>query len=62
MPGQRGQNITMVAAFSENDTLTPTPVIGPHNTEHLDTFLDSLYRDLIPKEVSGPAKVPDSVE
>lgn len=61
MPGQRGQNITMVAAFSENDSLTLIPTIGPYNTEHLDTFFDTLYRDLTPKEERGPAKVRDNV-
>ncbi|KAL6458786.1 hypothetical protein MHYP_G00322580 [Metynnis hypsauchen] len=47
VPGQRGGNITMGAAISENGVLTHIPIIGPYNTEHLVTFLDTLYRDLI---------------
>ena len=49
VPGQRGGNITMGAAISENGVLTHIPLIGPYNTERLVTFLDTLYRDLIPE-------------
>ena len=39
----------MGAAISENGVLTHIPLIGPYNTERLVTFLDTLYRDLIPE-------------
>ncbi len=50
VPGQRGGNITMVAAISENGVLKHIPIIGPYNTERLVTFLYTLYRDLIPEQ------------
>ncbi|KAL6477133.1 hypothetical protein MHYP_G00156320 [Metynnis hypsauchen] len=53
VPGQRGGNITMCAAMSENGVLTNIPIIGPYNTQHLVTFLDTLYRDLIPDNERG---------
>ena len=49
VPGQRGGNITMCAAISETGVITRIPIIGPYNTQHLMTFLDILYRDLIPE-------------
>ena len=39
----------MGAAISENGVLTHIPLFGPYNTERLVTFLDTLYRDLIPE-------------
>ena len=53
MPGQRDGNITIGAAISKNDVLTHIPIIGPYNTERLVTFLDTLYRDLIPEPERG---------
>lgn len=53
VPGQRGGNITMCAAISEHGVLTRIPIIGPYNTQHLLTFLDTLYRDLIPDDERG---------
>ncbi len=53
VPGQRGGNITMGAAISENGVLKHIPIIGPYNTEHLVTFLYTLYRDLIPEQERG---------
>ncbi|XP_016366756.1 uncharacterized protein LOC107707284 [Sinocyclocheilus rhinocerous] len=53
VPGQRGGNITMGAAISENGVLTHIPIIGPYNTECLVTFLDTLYRDIIPEQERG---------
>ncbi|KAI7790162.1 hypothetical protein IRJ41_011132 [Triplophysa rosa] len=50
VPGQQGGNITMSAAISKNGVLTHIPIIGPYNTERLVTFLDTLYRDLIPEQ------------
>lgn len=49
-PGQRGANITMCAAISENGVRTHIPHIGPYNTQLLLAFLDTLYRDLIPEQ------------
>lgn len=43
----------MCAAISENGVLTHIPVIGPYNTDHLLAFLDTLYRDIIPKNERG---------
>ncbi|XP_023119563.2 uncharacterized protein LOC111564304 [Amphiprion ocellaris] len=53
VPGQRGGNMTMGVAISENGVVTHIPIIGPYNTEHLVTFLDTLYRDLIPEQERG---------
>ncbi len=53
VPGQRGGNITMCAAISENGVLTHKPRLGPYNTQHLLTFLDTLYRDIIPENERG---------
>ncbi|KAL7839610.1 hypothetical protein SRHO_G00262680 [Serrasalmus rhombeus] len=46
--GQQGGNITMCAAISEQGVLTHIPTLGPYSTQHLVTFIDTLYRDLIP--------------
>ncbi|XP_019213039.2 uncharacterized protein LOC109201840 [Oreochromis niloticus] len=53
VPGQRGGNITMCAAISDNGVLTHIPLLGPYNTQHLLTFLDTLYRDLVPENERG---------
>lgn len=53
VPGQRGGNITMYAAISEHGVLTRLPITGPYNTQHLLTFLDALYRDIIPDDERG---------
>ncbi|XP_023817458.1 uncharacterized protein LOC110016218 isoform X1 [Oryzias latipes] len=45
VPGQR--------AICDNGVLTHIPIIGLYNTEHLITFLETLYRDLIPEEERG---------
>lgn len=44
--GQCGGSITMCCTISENGV--STHIIGPYNTQHLLTFSDTLYRDLIP--------------
>ncbi|XP_026037838.1 uncharacterized protein LOC113030533 isoform X1 [Astatotilapia calliptera] len=49
VPGQRGGNITMCAAISENGVHTHIPRIGAYNSQHLLAFLDALHRDLIPQ-------------
>lgn len=53
VPGQRGGNITMCAAITENGVSTRIPNIGPYNTLKLLTFLKTLYRDLIPENERG---------
>ncbi len=39
VPGQRGANITMCAAISNDGVLCHIPTIDPYNTERLITFL-----------------------
>ncbi|KAK0133843.1 hypothetical protein N1851_030625 [Merluccius polli] len=39
VPGQRGANITMCAAISNDGVLCHIPTVGPYNTERLITFL-----------------------
>ncbi|XP_018949691.2 uncharacterized protein LOC109078969 [Cyprinus carpio] len=53
VPGQRGANITMCAAISNDGVLCHIPTIGPYNTERLITFLDALKELLIPPEERG---------
>ncbi|KAI2644808.1 Variable charge X-linked protein 3B [Labeo rohita] len=53
VPGQRGANITMCAAISNDGVLCHIPTIGPYNTERLITFLDALKKILIPPEERG---------
>lgn len=48
VPGQRGGNITMGTAISENGVLMHIPII-----ECLVTFLDTLFRDLIHEQERG---------
>ncbi|KAK0131121.1 hypothetical protein N1851_034196 [Merluccius polli] len=45
VPGQRGGNITMCAAISENGVATHIPSLGPYNTQKLLIFLDRLHSD-----------------
>lgn len=44
VPGQRGANITMCAAISEDGVVGRRPHIGSYNADLLVTFLDELYR------------------
>ncbi|XP_073474085.1 uncharacterized protein [Aquarana catesbeiana] len=53
VPGQRGGNITMCAAISENGVATHIPSLGPYNTQKLLIFLDRLHLDLIPENERG---------
>ena len=48
--GQRGDNITMCPAISSDGFLSHKPLIGPHNTEHLISFLHDLYGRVVPGE------------
>ncbi|KAI2643760.1 hypothetical protein ROHU_027153 [Labeo rohita] len=53
VPGQRGANITMCAAISNDGVLCHIPAIGPYNTERLIPFLNALHERLIPPEERG---------
>ncbi|XP_052341208.1 uncharacterized protein LOC118363001 isoform X1 [Oncorhynchus keta] len=53
VPGQRGGNITMCAAISQNGVLHHHAILGPYNTAHIITFLDTLHNRLIPDD-QGP--------
>ncbi|KAL0198989.1 hypothetical protein M9458_007529, partial [Cirrhinus mrigala] len=53
VPGQRGANITMCAAISNDGVLCHIPTIGPYNPERLITFLNALHESLIPPEERG---------
>lgn len=50
VPGQRGTNITMCAAISNDGVLCPIPTVGPCNTERLIAFFDTLKILVPPKE------------
>ncbi|KAL0149547.1 hypothetical protein M9458_055074, partial [Cirrhinus mrigala] len=53
VPGQRGANITICAAISNDGVLCQIPAIGPYNTECLIRFLNALHERLIPPEERG---------
>ncbi len=52
-PAQRGANITMCAAISENGVNTHIAHIGPYNTQLLLAFLNTLNTNLIPEQERG---------
>ncbi len=43
VPGQRGGNINMCAAISKNGVVHHHATLGPYNTAHIITFLDTLH-------------------
>ncbi len=43
VPGQRGGNISMYAAISQNGVVHHHATLGPYNTAHIITFLDTLH-------------------
>ena len=53
VPGQRGGNVTMCAAISENGVTAHIPLIGPYNTQRLLALLEILYGNLIPEDERG---------
>lgn len=53
VPGQRGANITMCAALSNDGVLLYKPLIGLYNTERLISFLDDLHNQLMPAKEWG---------
>ncbi|KAJ8346955.1 hypothetical protein SKAU_G00283560 [Synaphobranchus kaupii] len=52
-PGQRGANITMCAAISNNGALLHKCEIGPYNTDRLLLFLEDLHERLVPEAERG---------
>nr|XP_054586935.1 uncharacterized protein LOC129152497 [Nothobranchius furzeri] len=55
VPGQRGGNITMCAALGYHGIIHHHATLGPYNSAHLITFLDTLHNTLIPPDqVDGP--------
>lgn len=61
VPGQRGGNITMCAAISENGVATHIPSLGPYNTQKLLIFLDRLHFDLIPENERSRRASPTTI-
>ncbi|XP_039672067.1 insertion element IS630 uncharacterized 39 kDa protein-like [Perca fluviatilis] len=58
VPGQRGGNITMCAAITHQGVIHHHATLGPYNTAHLITFLDTLHHTLIPPDqVDGPEQL-----
>ena len=53
VPGQRGANITICAAISNNGVLLHKSRIGTYITERLLQFLDELYDRLVPEAERG---------
>ncbi|XP_034023420.1 uncharacterized protein LOC117507714 [Thalassophryne amazonica] len=53
VPGQRGANITMCAAISNDDVLSHIPAVGPYNSERLIAFLDTLHDRLTSPQERG---------
>jgi hypothetical protein len=53
VPGQRGGKHNMCAAISQNGILHHHAILGPYNTAHIITFLDTLHNRLIPND-QGP--------
>ncbi|XP_053088343.1 uncharacterized protein LOC128318005 [Pangasianodon hypophthalmus] len=49
VPGRPGGNITMCAAISQNG-VHHHATLGPYNTAHIITFLDTLHNILIPND------------
>ncbi len=56
VPGQRGGNITMCAAITQNGVLHHNATLGPYNTGHMLTFLDAIYTMLVPDPGQEPAR------
>lgn len=58
VPEQRGGNITMCAAITHHGVIHHHATLGPYNTAHLITFLDTLHNTLIPPDqVDGPEQL-----
>ncbi|XP_039598918.1 uncharacterized protein LOC120521189 [Polypterus senegalus] len=53
VPGQRGANITMCAAISNNGALLHKCQIGPYNTDRRLLFLEDLHERLVPEVERG---------
>ncbi|KAF0039328.1 hypothetical protein F2P81_007563 [Scophthalmus maximus] len=58
VPGQRGGNITMCAAITHHGVIHHHATLGPYNTAHLITFLDTRHNTLIPPDqIDGPEQL-----
>ena len=58
VPGLRGGNITMCAAITHHGVIHHHATLGPYNTAHLITFLDTLHNTLIPPDqIDGPEQL-----
>ncbi|XP_038141857.1 uncharacterized protein LOC119784069 [Cyprinodon tularosa] len=58
VPGQHGGNITMCAAMTHHGIIHHHATLGPYNTAHLITFLDTLHNTLIPPDqIDGPEQL-----
>ncbi|XP_030266443.1 uncharacterized protein LOC115577677 [Sparus aurata] len=51
VPGQRGGNITLCAAITQNGVLLRHASMGPYNTAHILTFLDQLHNILTVNQI-----------
>ncbi|KAM4581429.1 uncharacterized protein PAE49_005983 isoform 1-T1 [Odontesthes bonariensis] len=54
VPGQRGGNITMCAAISLQGLLHHHAKLGPYNTQHIITFLDTLHDAVVQNRPEQP--------
>ncbi|XP_038160244.1 uncharacterized protein LOC119796019 [Cyprinodon tularosa] len=58
VPGQRGGNITVCAAMTDHGIIHHHATLGPYNTAHRITFLDTLHNTLIPPDqIDGPEQL-----
>ncbi|KAJ8333926.1 hypothetical protein SKAU_G00412450 [Synaphobranchus kaupii] len=56
VPGQRGANITMCAAISNNGALLHKCEVGPYNTDRLLLFLEDLHERLVLEAERGQSQ------
>lgn len=61
VPGQRGANITICAAISNNGLVLHKCEIGPYNTNRLLLFLEELHERLVPEADRGLDGLPTYV-
>lgn len=54
VPGQRGGNVTMCAAITQNGVLHHHATLGPYNTAHMLTFLEAIHNMLVPDQNPDP--------
>ena len=56
VPGQCGDNITVCAAITQNGVLHHNDTLGPYNTGHILTFLDTIYTMFVPDPDQEPPR------